>query len=285
MDNYQKLMKKVLEEGEIRKTRSGKTRSLFGEHLEWDLRKGFPAMTTKRLAFKSCIGELLWFLNGETDLPSLRKRSCLPENAWTIWTNDFERWHKQMGTLDTPEYYDYQSLGNLYGDQWRNRISVDQIAELVYNIESDPTSRYHIVMNWSVDDVARRTMALAPCHVMFQVYVSGGFIDLIWYQRSVDTFLGLPFNIASYGALMHIIGTLTGKIPRYLKCSLGDVHIYEAHIPAVVEQLSREPKRLPLFDMPTIRTLTDLYELTADDFSLVCYEHHPAIKAPLKVGG
>lgn len=297
MQSYKDLLQKIITEGEERDTRSGKTLSIFGEHLAFDLRAGFPAVTTKKLAFKSMVGELLWFLNGKTDLPSLRKFSDLSEDAWTIWTNDCQRWHKQrVGKLEGEAVTNYltwndqEDLGELYGYQWRTLETeflktVDQIQDLVDSIKSNPSSRYHIVCAWNATTVALDRTALAPCHVMFQCYVTAkGELDLMWYQRSVDTFLGLPFNIASYALLSHIICELTGLTPRYLKCTLGDVHVYEGHLEAVSELLSRKPKELPQIRIPDLKTLDDLKGLTAKDFELVGYEPHGPIKAPLSVG-
>lgn len=297
MQNYKDLLQKIITEGEERDTRSGKTRSIFGEHLAFDLRAGFPAVTTKKLAFKSMAGELLWFLNGKTDLPSLRKYSDLSEDAWTIWTNDCLRWHQKRaqspaysGEMGYTECNDVEDLGELYGYQWRTLETeflrtIDQMQNLITSIKENPSSRYHIVCAWNATTVALGRTALAPCHVLFQCYVTDkGELDLMWYQRSVDTFLGLPFNIASYALLSHIICELTGLTPRYLKCTLGDVHVYEGHLEAVSELLSREPKELPKIRIPKLETLDDLKGLTAKDFELVGYEPHGPIKAPLSVG-
>lgn len=204
MQNYKDLLQKIITEGEERGTRSGKTLSIFGEHLAFDLRAGFPAVTTKKLAFKSMVGELLWFLNGKTDLPSLRKYSDLSEDAWTIWSNDCQRWHKQriarLSGEDATNYTTWnnqESLGELYGYQWRTLETeflktIDQIQNLIDSIKENPSSRYHIVAAWNATTVALGRAALAPCHVMFQCYVTAnGELDLMWYQRSVDTFLGL----------------------------------------------------------------------------------------------
>ena len=250
---------------------------MFGEFLEWDMREGFPAVTTKKLAWKPMVGELLWFINGETSIEALRHRSDLSPEAWTIWDNDAKRWNQS----DT----DYDDLGKLYGYQWRSAGGyVDQLQNLVDTINTDPTSRYMLVMNWNSVDVAQYAMALPPCHTGFQVYVDGPYIDLMWNQRSIDSFLGLPFNIASYGLLLEILGKLTGLQPRKLKCSLGDVHVYSNHIPMVEELLQREPLALPTVQLPEMKSLDDFKEMTAKDFVLVGYQSHPPIKAPLSVG-
>jgi len=276
MQNYKDLLHKVLAEGSHRNTRSGETISMFGEFLEWDMREGFPAVTTKKLAWKSVVGELLWFINGETTLEALRHRSDLSPNAWTIWDDDAKRWNQSD---------DYDDLGKLYGYQWRSAGGyVDQLQNLVDKIMCEPNSRYLLVMSWNSVDVAQFTMALPPCHTGFQVYVDGPYMDLMWNQRSIDTFLGLPFNIASYGLLLEILCSMTGHRPRKLKCSLGDVHIYLDQISMVEELLSRRPMTLPTVSLPNIVKLDDLKEMTAKDFELVGYQSHPPIKAPLSVG-
>lgn len=203
MRNYQNLMAKVLEHGEERTTRSGDVIGLFGENLEFDLRKGFPAITTKKLAFKSVVGELLWFLNGDTTLSSLKKYTGLKEDAWTIWTDDCERWHNKrkndynLNTLipeiSYEELYDTDDLGKLYGYQWRSFNGyVDQIANLIEGLQDNPYSRYHIVSAWNPSDIGEDSMTLPACHNFFQCYVSNeGYLDLIWNQRSSDVLLGL----------------------------------------------------------------------------------------------
>ena len=202
MNNYQHLLKKILVENsfkddegnsciEMRETRSGNCASIFGHFMEWDLRKGFPAVTTKKLAFNAVMGELLWFLAGKTDLKSLREFTGLDEDAWTIWTQDCERWNKTMGM-------DSDGLGRVYGYQWRSWYEgitdkqVDQVWNLIERIKGDPMSRYHLVSAWNAGEIdGGEMMALPPCHYAFQVFVTeNGELDLMWHQRSVDTFLG-----------------------------------------------------------------------------------------------
>lgn len=295
MQNYHYLLKKILAENtfeedgqmniELRETRSGNCASIFGHFMEWDLRKGFPAVTTKKLAFNAVMGELLWFLSGKTDLKSLREFTGLEEDAWTIWTQDCERWNKQMGM-------ESDGLGRVYGLQWRNWYEghtdsyIDQIARLIDGIKNNPTSRYHLVSAWNAGEIADgEMMALPPCHYAFQCFVTDdGELDLMWHQRSVDTFLGLPFNIASYAALAHIIAKLTGTRVRFLKCSLGDTHIYEQHLDPIFEQLERQPYNLPRLVMPDFVDLNHLLMHTAKDFRLRDYAHHGVLKGKLTVG-
>ena len=284
MKQLHDLMQDILDNGKERSTRSGKVLSVFRRDFTHDMRTGMPFTMTKRLAFKSMMGELLWFLNGETDLTSLRKRSCLPEDSWTIWSNDCDRWNGVKGA---------DECGNLYGHQWINfgetdyGCGVDQISNLINKMKNDPCSRYMLVQAYNPMEVQFDEMALPPCHTGFQVYVDKdtGEFDLDWNQRSVDVFLGLPFNIASYAMLMVILGELTGLTPRYLYGSLKDTHIYVDHLPAVLEQLSREITECTAkVTFPKIDSLLDLKTLTAEDFILTDYNPQPAIKAPLSVG-
>lgn len=289
MKNYQDLLTKVLIHGEERDTRSGKVYSLFGENLEFDLREGFPAVTTKKLLFNLVAGELLWFLNGRTDLPALRYYSNLPEGARTIWTDDYERWIAENPTHIPLKEGTKECLGKLYGWQWRNfegrNYEVDQIQELINKIKYNPKSRYLVVSAWHPSDIAEEAMALGACHNMFQCYVSSdGYLDLMFNLRSSDVFLGNPYNIASYALLTHILGSFTGLTPRFLKCNLGDTHIYLNHVEAVKQQLGNVPKALPTLSMPFPKSLEDLSHLTAKDFKLEGYEHYGVIKAPLSVG-
>lgn len=196
MKQLNELISNVLMYSEERNTRSGRVHGIFGANMEFDLRKGFPAVTAKKLMFKAMAGELLWFLNGSTDLDSLRYFSDLDKDAWTIWTNDCNRWHQQPRFSTTgAELTNLNDLGELYGAQWRTYdgefIQVDQIQKLLTGLKEDPFSRYHIVNSWNVEAIERGLMALPPCHVLFQCYVSAdGHLDLMWYQRSVDVFLG-----------------------------------------------------------------------------------------------
>lgn len=284
MHRLQSLMADVMCNGWDRTTRSGEVRSVFHRTFKHDMRSSFPAVTCKPLAWKAMVGELLWFLNGETDIDSLRHRSNIAEGKWTIWSNDKTRWH-ETGDRGVPE----ESLGKLYGEQWRSfgTDNVDQIANLIKTMKEDPSSRYMIVQAFDPQVVSRGEAALPPCHTGFQVYVdiNTGEFDLDWTQRSVDVFLGLPFNIASYATLMLIISELTGLTPRYLIGSLKDTHIYHAHMDQVEEYTKRIPIPSSLkITMPAINSLDDLKGLTAEDFKIENYESHPKLSAPLLVG-
>lgn len=295
MKQLHDLMIDILCNGQVRDTRSGKVRSVFRREFTHDMRKGLPLPMTKKLAWEPMMGELLWFLNGETDLPSLRHYSCLSKDAWTIWTNDCERWHSRGSPrLDSEgEEVPKDDLGKLYGHQWRRfgetaeEVGVDQLANLVKNMKSSPTSRYLIVQAYNPYDIYWDDMVLPPCHTGFQVYVDieTREFDLNWTQRSVDVALGLPFNIASYAMLMAILGELTGLKPRYLYGDLKDTHLYEAHLPGIYEQLIREPRECTAkLNMPGIDSLSQLKYMTADNFRLTGYDPDPAIKMPLLVG-
>ncbi len=292
MKNYKHLIARILLNGQECDTRSGKTFGIFGETLEFDLSEGFPAITSKKLMFKSVIGELLWFLNGETCLPSLRHRSNLSKDQWTIWSDDCSRWHSSGKVPE--ELFGVgldESLGYIYGTQWREFGSegqIDQIKNLIYGLISDPHSRYHLVTAWNPEDFGK--MALPPCHHTFQCYVrkekdGERYLDLMWHQRSVDVFLGLPFNIASYAALTHILAKITGLKAGRLKATLGDTHIYENHLDAINKLLDNETHDLSEIKLPeNLNCLDDIEKLTANDFELINYKHSGQIKAKLSVG-
>jgi thymidylate synthase len=260
---YEDLLRLVLATGTPKADRTGTgTRSVFGHQMRFDLSKGFPLVTTKRVHLKSVVYELLWFLRGESNVAWLR------EHGVSIW----DEWADADG-----------ELGPVYGVQWRSWPTpdgrhVDQIAQVVANLRRDPDSRRHIVSAWNVADIPG--MALAPCHAFFQLYVADGRLSLQLYQRSADLFLGVPFNIASYALLTHMVAQQTGYEPGDLVWTGGDCHIYDNHTEQVREQLSREPfapPRLLLHKAPSI------FEYTYDDVEIVDYRHHPAIKAPVAV--
>ncbi len=279
MKQYLDLLADVIHTGKARETRSGTTISVFKRDFEHDMRTGFPVPTTKHFAFNAMVGEALWFLNGLTDLPSLRRFSCLEPKAWTIWTNDCKRWHAGL-----EREFESEDCGLLYGHQWRNLDGMDQIANLIADMMHNPTSRYMLVQSYNPVTRHRDESCLPACHTGFQVYVDGEFFDLDWTQRSVDVGLGLPFNVASYALVMKVLEKITGLTPRFLSGSLKDVHVYKDHLPGLKEQLLREPHTLPEIVMPEISSLADLKTLTASDFSLTEYEPHKPIKMPLSVG-
>ena len=277
MQQYLKILTDVILLGEPRNDRTGTgTVSIFDSYAKFDLREGFPAVTTKRLAWKSVVGELLWFLSGSTNLHDLRVFTFgRDEGQWTIWTPNYEDQAISMG-------YDRGNLGPVYGKQWRNFGGRDQILELIEGLKNNPHGRRHLVSAWNVAELDK--MALPPCHYGFQCYVSNdGYLDLKWTQRSVDCFLGLPFNIASYALLTHILAKLTGLKPRYLIFSGGDTHIYNDHMEQVEEQVKRKPRALPTLVMPEFVDLYDLLEnnTAAWSFQLEGYDPHPALKAKM----
>ena len=284
MESYKNLLREIIINGQDRETRSGKTRGVFGEVMKFDLTEGFPAVTSKKLQFQSVMGELLWFMNGETSLKDLRKRSNLDKDAWTIWTNDCERWHN----TDEREFH-REDLGYIYGSQWRQfgkEGMIDQLDELINRLKKDEGSRYHLVTAWNPEDFDE--MALPPCHHTFQCYVrekdGEKYLDLMWHQRSVDSFLGLPFNIASYAALTHILAGMIGAKAGMLTATLGDTHIYHKHFEAVSKLLDNPVHDLCIFDMPIIEDLSDVGHLTAKAFKLINYMHSGVIRAELSVG-
>lgn len=237
MKQYQFLIKDILENGYETDDRTGTgTIALFGTKLRWDLTKGFPAVTTKKLAWKACIAELIWFLSGSTNVNDLRliQHDSLIQGK-TVWDENYENQAKDLG-------YHSGELGPIYGKQWRDFGGVDQIIEVVDRIKKLPNDRRQIVSAWNPAEL--KQMALPPCHMFYQFNVRNGYLDLQWYQRSVDVFLGLPFNIASYAALVHIVAKICNLIPGDLIFSGGNTHIYMNHVEQCKEILRREPMDL-----------------------------------------
>jgi thymidylate synthase len=264
MRQYHDLLRRVLEEGARKSDRTGTgTLSVFGHQMRFDLAEGFPLVTTKKLHVKSIIHELLWFLAGDTNT------RYLTENGVRIW----DEWADEKG-----------DLGPVYGKQWRSWATpdgrvIDQISDVVAAIKKTPDSRRLIVSAWNPADIDR--MALAPCHCLFQFYVVGGKLSCQLYQRSGDSFLGVPFNIASYALLTVMMAQVTGLKPGEFVHTLGDAHLYVNHIDQAREQLRREPRKLPTMQLnPEVHRI---FDFVYGDFELVGYDPHPHIKAEVAV--
>lgn len=264
MQNYLDLLQHILDNGTDKTDRTGTgTRSVFGYQLRYDLSKGFPLVTTKKVHLKSIIYELLWFLKGDTNVKYLN------DNGVSIW----DEWKDENG-----------DLGPVYGAQWRSWKGadgkvIDQISEVIEQIKKNPDSRRLIVSAWNVAEIPN--MALAPCHAMFQFYVADGKLSLQLYQRSADVFLGVPFNIASYALLLMMVAQVCNlEVGDYVH-TFGDVHIYNNHFEQVHKQLSRTPKALPAMKLnPEIK---DIFDFDFEDFTLENYDPYPGIKAPVAV--
>ena len=264
MRQYLDLLADVMRNGTDRPDRTGTgTRSVFGRQLRFDLTRGFPLLTTKKVHLKSVIYELLWFLRGETNVRWLQERGVSIWNEWADENGD---------------------LGPVYGSQWRSwpdgrGRTIDQIANVVHSIRTKPDSRRHIVSAWNpaeVDD-----MALPPCHCLFQFYVADGKLSCQLYQRSADIFLGVPFNIASYALLTHMVAQVTDLEAGEFIHSFGDVHLYSNHVEQAREQLKRETRSLPRLTLNPDRT--SIFDFQYEDFLVTGYDPHPAIKAPIAV--
>lgn len=288
---YLSALKEILETGEKRPDRTGTgTISKFGMQMRFDLQQGFPAVTTKKLAWKACVSELLWFVEGSGD--EYRLREILHGERYsekgTIWSDNAkaEYWTKKK--LQRHE----GDLGRVYGVQWRrwraplvriNKVvlqNCDQLLNLIDGIKEDPYGRRHIITAWNPGEIG--LMALPPCHMMAQFYVStSGKISCQMYQRSADMFLGIPFNIASYALFTHMVAQATGFQVGELIIDIGDAHIYENHVDQVKQQLKREPKPLPTLELDP--AITDITKFTMDSIVLKDYESHDAIKAPMAV--
>jgi len=295
MKQYLELLDKICREGVVRDDRTGTgTKGIFGYQMRFNLAEGFPLLTTKRVFMKGIIHELLWFLSGDTNI------KYLVDNGVHIWDSDAYRYYNELcvkhgvlpvdmdtflaaaGVESPIEGYCFGDLNHVYGYQWRSwakpdGTAVDQIQRVIDTIKHNPTSRRMIVSAWNVADVG--SMALPPCHTMFQFFVAEGRLSCQLYQRSGDTFLGVPFNIASYALLTMMIAKECGLQPGEFIHTLGDAHLYLNHIEQADEQLSREPRPLPTMRLNPAKSSVFDYEY--EDFELVDYNPHPAIKAPL----
>jgi len=264
MQQYLDLLQHILDNGTEKTDRTGTgTKSCFGYQMRFDLQKGFPMVTTKKLHVKSIFYELLWFLNGDTNIKYLK------DNGVSIW----DEWANEAG-----------ELGPVYGEQWRSwkgadGVVVDQITELIKQIKTTPDSRRLIVSAWNVAELPK--MALMPCHTLFQFYVADGKLSCQLYQRSADVFLGVPFNIASYALLTMMIAQVCDLQPGDFVHSFGDVHLYNNHIEQAKLQLTRTP-----FELPTLKinpAVKDIFSFDFSDFTIENYQCHPAIKAPVAI--
>lgn len=264
MRPYLDLLQDILDHGTPKGDRTGTgTRSLFGRQIRYDLAAGFPVLTTKKLHLKSIVHELLWFLQGDTNVAYLQQHGVKIWDAWADANGE---------------------LGPVYGRQWRafptpDGGHVDQIAAVVDSLKNNPDSRRHLVCAWNPGQIDQ--MALPPCHCLFQFYVADGALSCQLYQRSADVFLGVPFNIASYALLTRMLAQVSGLRPGDFVHTFGDVHLYDNHVDQAREQLTRTPRALPTLNLNP--AVTDLFAFTYDDIQLVGYDPHPAIRAPVAV--
>jgi thymidylate synthase len=286
---YQHLLQDIILDGEEKTDRTGTgTKSVFGKQIRHKMSEGFPLLTTKKMAIKSIMTELKWFLKGDTNIKYLVDNNC------HIWDGDAYKAYSHKDDLTQKEFIqkiksdwkfarNYGELGPIYGKQWRkwapvageiNKGGVDQIKELIKNIKENPDSRRLMVSAWNVGELSE--MTLPPCHYGFQCYVVNGKLSLMWNQRSVDTFLGLPFNIASYATLLLLLCEESGLEPGELIGNLGDVHLYKNHVDQAYEQLNREAYPLPQIKLSNVDILNGEF-----DYKLINYKHHPRISAPL----
>ena len=286
LDNdYQNLLKEVLNRGVDKTDRTGTgTKSLFGKQIRHDMSQGFPILTTKKVAWKTMVTELKWFLKGSTNI------KYLVDNGCNIWNGDaykrycklqvphdhFETQEEFIELIKTKDVFakKWGELGPIYGKQWRDINGIDQLENLITGLISNPDGRRHLVDSWNPEQL--NLMTLPPCHYSFQCYVADGKLSLMWNQRSADLFLGVPFNISSYGLLLHLLCKETRLEPGELIGSFGDIHLYKNHIEQAQEQIDRYS-----FDLPELKV--SCYDIYRGDFDaeLVNYESHPAIKAPL----
>ena len=288
MKQYIKALEHILENGKQRDDRTGVgTKGVFGYQMRFSLRNSFPAVTTKKLAWKSVVSELLWFLEGSTDERRLaeihfgKPRTEIVEKK-TIWTANANKQGVELGYLNNETK---KELGPVYGKQWRSWGrdvgGIDQIKKIIFDLKNDPSSRRHIVSAWNVDKVDE--MALPPCHTMFQFHVQDNELSCQLYQRSADMFLGVPFNIASYSLLLCILSNVLGLNPGEFIWTGGDCHIYNNHLEQVKEQIKRSPLKAPKLEIPNFKSIEEVLNSKPEDYKLLNYNPMDSIKAPMAV--
>ena len=288
MKQYLSALEHILQKGKDRDDRTGiGTKSVFGYQMRFDLREGFPAVTTKKLAWRSVVSELLWFLEGSTDERRLaeihyekKRKHLFGKN--TIWTANADKQGKNLGYTNTKTI---KELGPVYGSQWRNwtgnNRAVDQIREVIQGLKKDPHGRRHIVSAWNVEEIKR--MALPPCHTMFQFYIQDKELSCQLYQRSADMFLGVPFNVASYSLLTCILAKILNLNPGEFIWAGGDCHIYNNHFNQVKKQIKRKPLKAPQLEIPNFNSIEDVFRSKLSDYRLTNYKPMKTIKAPMAV--
>ncbi len=288
MKQYLSLIEEVLSDGAKKSDRTGTgTISKFATQRRYDVTKGFPLLTTKKVFWKAVVHELLWFINGDTNIKYLVDNGVRIWNEWPYVSFKESEDYKGETQSEFVEkikneedfYKKHGELGPVYGKQWRDFGGVDQLANVIEQIKSNPNSRRLIVSSWNPPKIEE--MALPPCHTFFQFFVSNDELSLQLYQRSADVFLGVPFNIASYSLLLIMVAQVTGLKPKEFIHTTGDTHIYSNHIEQVNEQLSREPKKLP--EVKLNKNIKSLFDFTFDDIELVKYDPHPLIKGKVAV--
>lgn len=290
METYLQLCRDVLAKGELKNDRTGTgTKSLFGYQMRFPQENGFPLLTTKKVYFHAVLGELLWFITGETNIRPLVSQNIRIWNEWPYakYKNSSDFKGEDMATFiekikdDEDFALKYGDLGPVYGHQWRNFNGVDQLLQIENEIKTNPHSRRLLISAWNPPAI--KDMLLPPCHLLMQFYVSPDEkkLSLQLYQRSADIFLGVPFNIASYSLLLHMMAHSTGKIPGDFVMTLGDAHIYTDHFDQVNEQLSRKPLQLPQVKIK--RKVNSIVDIRYEDIELVDYNSHPSIKAKVSV--
>lgn len=288
MKQYLTLIEEVLENGKAKGDRTGTgTISYFGTQRRYDLTKGFPLLTTKKVHWPSVVHELLWFIAGDTNIEYLVKNGVRIWNEWPFelfkksedYKGEDMKTFVELVKTDPTFAKKWGELGPVYGKQWRDFFGKDQLKDVIEGIKKDPNGRRHIVSAWNPAQI--KDMALPPCHAFFQFYVNGDELSLQLYQRSADVFLGVPFNIASYSLLLLMVAQITGLKAKEFIHTTGDTHIYKNHIDQVNEQISRTPKTLP--QVVLNKDIKDLFAFTADDIELVNYDPHPLIKGKVAV--